>query len=69
MDKEQELKQLEDYKPHIQAQILKAGNIEAWKENLRRIAATAKTTTHGFNNPEVRAKAQATRRKNRKESS
>jgi len=37
--------------------IEKLGSEEAYKEYMRSIARRAKTTTHGFNNPEVRKKA------------
>lgn len=37
--------------------ILKLGSEEAYKEWMRSIAKKAKTTTHGFSNPEVRQKA------------
>lgn len=44
-----------------EAMILKLGSEQAYKEWMRSIAKKAKTTTHGFDNPEVRKKAHATR--------
>lgn len=37
--------------------IEKLGSEEAYRQWMRLIAKKAKTTTHGFNNPEVRDKA------------
>lgn len=51
------MKNYDDYPLWIKTQIKKAGGIEAWRKAQSERAKKAKTTTHGFDNPEVRKKA------------
>lgn len=47
------MKNYDDYPLWIKTQIKKAGGIEAWRKAQSERAKKAKTTTHGFSNPDV----------------